>query len=82
MDFSPCERYIVTYSPVQDTNTQEPSVSNKYIFVYININIIIIGMSWNFREIFLSFSSDFDMSNVLFFTLLSGNYNMGRKDWC
>lgn len=25
IDFSPCERYVVTYSPVQDTNTQEPS---------------------------------------------------------
>jgi len=25
MDFSPCERYIVSYAPVQDANTQEPS---------------------------------------------------------
>lgn len=26
MDFSPCERFVVTYSPVQDSAAQEPSV--------------------------------------------------------
>ena len=27
IDFSPCERYVVTYSPVQESNSAEPSVS-------------------------------------------------------
>ena len=35
MDFSPCERYVVTFSPVPDSNAQEPSVCLLSDYIYI-----------------------------------------------